>query len=108
MATSRTTSRRPARSGTSRSRSTTRRPPAPRPEKRPRLIFGALLFTFALLGVLHIFSGLPENNAHRMYAGGAFGFVSGGLLAKGVTSWVALPVLALGIGFSVLVFTGTR
>jgi hypothetical protein len=33
---------------------------------------------------------------------------SGGLLAAGVTSWVALPVLALAIGFSVLVFTGTR
>jgi S-DNA-T family DNA segregation ATPase FtsK/SpoIIIE len=80
----------------------------PAPEKRARLVAGALLFTLALLGILHIFSDLPEDNPHRMYAGGALGYVSGGLLAKGVTSWVALPVLALAMGFSVLVFTGTR
>ncbi|MFL6144640.1 MAG: DNA translocase FtsK 4TM domain-containing protein, partial [Labedaea sp.] len=80
----------------------------PQPEKRPRLILGALLFVVALLGVLHIFSDLPEDNVHRMYAGGAVGYVSGGLLAKGVTAWVALPLLALALGFGVLVFTGTR
>ncbi|HEU5470564.1 MAG TPA: DNA translocase FtsK 4TM domain-containing protein [Actinophytocola sp.] len=80
----------------------------PQPDKRPRLIMGALLFTVALLGVLHLFSGLPADNDGRMYAGGALGFVFGGLLAMGVTTWVALPLLALAIGFSVLVFTGTR
>src|SRR6266545_7280335 len=80
----------------------------PQPDKRPRLILGSLLFTLALLGILHIFSALPEDNEHRMFAGGALGYVSGGLLTKGVSAWVALPLLALAIGFSVLVFTGTR
>jgi S-DNA-T family DNA segregation ATPase FtsK/SpoIIIE len=80
----------------------------PQPEKRVRLILGSLLFAMALLGVLHIFSDLPQDNDHRMYAGGALGYVSGGLLARGVTAWVALPLLALALFFSVLVFTGTR
>lgn len=80
----------------------------PQPEKRVRLIIGSLLFALALLGVLHIFSDLPEDNRHRMFAGGALGYVSGGMLAKGVTAWVALPLLALALFFSVLVFTGTR
>jgi len=80
----------------------------PQPEKRPRLVIGTLLFLLAILGVLHVFSDLPEDNAGRMYAGGALGYVSGGLLSKGVTAWVALPLLALVLGFGVLVFTGTR
>jgi DNA segregation ATPase FtsK/SpoIIIE, S-DNA-T family len=80
----------------------------PQPEKRPRLVIGTLLFVLAILGILHIFSDLPADNLGRMYAGGAFGYISGGLLAKGVTAWVALPLLVLGLGFGVLVFTGTR
>ena len=80
----------------------------PQPEKRPRLVIGSLLFVLAFLGILHIFADLPEDNEGRMYAGGALGYVSGGLLAKGVTAWVALPVLVLVLGFGVLVFTGTR
>ena len=80
----------------------------PQPEKRPRLVIGSLLFVLAILGVLHIFADQPEDNLGRMYAGGALGYVSGGLLAKGVTAWVALPLLALVLGFGVLVFTGTR
>jgi S-DNA-T family DNA segregation ATPase FtsK/SpoIIIE len=80
----------------------------PQPEKRPRLVIGTLLFVLAILGILHIFSDLPADNLGRMYAGGAFGYVSGGLLAKGVTAWVALPLLVLVLGFGVLVFTGTR
>ena len=80
----------------------------PTPEKRPRLVVGTLLMALALLGVLHVFSDLPEDNDGRMYAGGAIGYLSGGLLAKGVTAWVAIPVLVLLLGFGVLVFTGTR
>jgi DNA segregation ATPase FtsK/SpoIIIE, S-DNA-T family len=80
----------------------------PQPEKRPRLVIGTLLFVLAILGILHIFSDLPADNLGRMYAGGALGYASGGLLAKGVTAWVALPLLVLGLGFGVLVFTGTR
>jgi len=80
----------------------------PQPEKRPRLVIGTLLFVLAILGILHVFSDLPLDNEGRMYAGGALGYVSGGLLAKGVTAWVAIPVLVLVLGFGVLVFTGTR
>ena len=80
----------------------------PQPEKRPRLVIGALLFGMAFLGILHLFADLPDDNEGRMYAGGALGYVSGGMLAKGVTAWVAIPLLVLGLGFGVLVFTGTR
>ena len=80
----------------------------PQPEKRPRLVIGAVLFILAILGILHIFSDLPEDNLGQRYAGGALGYVSGGLLSKGVTAWVALPLLLLVLGFGVLVFTGTR
>ncbi|MCG8917302.1 DNA translocase FtsK, partial [Actinokineospora sp. PR83] len=79
----------------------------PQPQKRPRYAVGALLILLALLGVLHVFAGMPEDNDGRMFAGGALGFFSGGLLAKGVTAWVAVPVLFLVLGFGVLVFTGT-
>jgi S-DNA-T family DNA segregation ATPase FtsK/SpoIIIE len=80
----------------------------PQPEKRPRLVIGSLLFGMAFLGILHLFADLPDDNEGRMYAGGALGYVSGGMLAKGVTPWVAIPLLVLLLGFGVLVFTGTR
>ncbi|WP_208297795.1 FtsK/SpoIIIE family DNA translocase [Actinophytocola oryzae] len=80
----------------------------PLPEKRPRLVIGTLLFVLAILGILHIFSDLPADNYNQRYAGGALGYFSGGLLSKGVTAWVALPLLVLVLGFGVLVFTGTR
>jgi S-DNA-T family DNA segregation ATPase FtsK/SpoIIIE len=80
----------------------------PRPETRPRMVIGTLLVTFALLGLLHLFSRRPEANDDRMYAGGQLGALSGGLLARGVTTWVAVPLLFLALGYGVLVFTGTR
>ncbi|OLF05509.1 cell division protein FtsK [Actinophytocola xinjiangensis] len=80
----------------------------PQPDKRPRLVVGTLLFSLAFLGILHVFSDLPEDNDGRMYAGGALGYAAGGMLAKGVTTWVAIPLLVLVLGFGVLVFTGTR
>ncbi|GAB2958350.1 DNA translocase FtsK [Amycolatopsis acidiphila] len=80
----------------------------PRPETRPRMVIGTVLVTFALLGLLHLFSSRPASNDDRMYAGGQLGALSGGLLAQGVTPWVAAPVLILALGYGVLVFTGTR
>ncbi|MGC7100079.1 DNA translocase FtsK 4TM domain-containing protein [Amycolatopsis lurida] len=79
----------------------------PQPETRPRRVIGALLMIFAVLGLLHLFNALPSANVDRMYAGGFLGYLSGGLLAVGVTTWVAVPLLALALGFGVLVFTGT-
>jgi S-DNA-T family DNA segregation ATPase FtsK/SpoIIIE len=80
----------------------------PRPETRPRMVIGTVLVMFALLGLLHLFSRQPAANDDRMYAGGQLGALSGGLLARGVTTWVAAPLLILALGYGVLVFTGTR
>ncbi|HKN97892.1 MAG TPA: DNA translocase FtsK 4TM domain-containing protein, partial [Pseudonocardiaceae bacterium] len=79
----------------------------PRPEARPRLVIGALLFCLALLGILHLAAHQPTANADRMHGGGAIGYLAGGFLAQGLTSWVALPLLVLVGLYGALVFTGT-
>lgn len=79
----------------------------PLPEARPRMVIGTLLVVLAVLGLLHIFTALPETNDGRMYAGGVIGAFSGGLLTMGVTTWVAVPLLVLALLFGTLVFTGT-
>ncbi|ASR35362.1 cell division protein FtsK [Prauserella marina] len=79
----------------------------PRPQNRPRIAVGTILVTFAILGLLHLFSGRPQVHDRQMYAGGWLGWFSGDLLARGVTIWVAVPLLLLILGFGILVFTGT-
>ncbi|OXM49204.1 cell division protein FtsK [Amycolatopsis alba DSM 44262] len=79
----------------------------PVPEARPRMVIGTILVILAVLGMLHIFTALPETNDGRMYAGGVIGAFSGGLLTMGVTTWVAVPLLVLALLFGTLVFTGT-
>ncbi|WP_215545662.1 FtsK/SpoIIIE family DNA translocase [Amycolatopsis sp. CA-230715] len=79
----------------------------PRPETRPRMVIGSLLVVLAVLGLLHLFLRQPTDLDGQMYAGGVLGYLSGGMLAKGVTTWVAAPLLILALGFGVLVFTGT-
>ncbi|MEV7554839.1 DNA translocase FtsK 4TM domain-containing protein [Amycolatopsis sp. NPDC089917] len=79
----------------------------PVPEARPRMVIGTILVVLAVLGLLHIFTALPETNDGRMYAGGVIGAFSGGLLTMGVTTWVAIPLLVLALLFGTLVFTGT-
>ncbi|HEX3648368.1 MAG TPA: DNA translocase FtsK 4TM domain-containing protein [Pseudonocardiaceae bacterium] len=79
----------------------------PKPAARPRLVIGSLLFALALLGVFHLAAHQPTANADRMYGGGAIGYLAGGFLAQGLTSWVALPLLVLVGLYGALVFTGT-
>ncbi|MEU3621972.1 cell division protein FtsK [Amycolatopsis coloradensis] len=79
----------------------------PVPEARPRMVIGTLLVILSVLGLLHIFTALPQTNDARMYAGGVIGAFSGGLLTMGVTTWVAVPLLVLVLLFGTLVFTGT-
>ncbi|OXM53030.1 cell division protein FtsK [Amycolatopsis thailandensis] len=79
----------------------------PVPEARPRMVIGTILVILSVLGLLHIFTALPETNDGRMYAGGVIGAFSGGLLTMGVTTWVAVPLLVLVLLFGTLVFTGT-
>ncbi|MEV6871952.1 DNA translocase FtsK 4TM domain-containing protein [Amycolatopsis sp. NPDC051128] len=79
----------------------------PHPETRPRMVIGTIMVVLSVLGMLHIFTALPATNDGRMYAGGIIGAFSGGLLAMGVTTWVAVPLLILALAFGVLVFTGT-
>ncbi|NYI92896.1 S-DNA-T family DNA segregation ATPase FtsK/SpoIIIE [Amycolatopsis endophytica] len=80
----------------------------PQPEIRPRMVIGSLLGVLALLGLLHLFNGRPADTGDQRYAGGVIGYVSGDLLAQGVTTWVAVPLLVIALAFGVLVFTGTR
>jgi S-DNA-T family DNA segregation ATPase FtsK/SpoIIIE len=79
----------------------------PRPEVRPRLVIGSVLFWLAVLGLLHLIGHQPSTNAQWMSAGGAIGYLSGGFLAQGLTPWVACPLLALVMIYGALVFTGT-
>lgn len=79
----------------------------PRPEARPRLVIGSLLFCLGLLGVLHLVGSQPAANDGRMSAGGAIGYLAGGFLAQGLTPWVAGALLVLVMAYGVLLFTGT-
>ncbi|NIH84277.1 DNA translocase FtsK [Amycolatopsis granulosa] len=80
----------------------------PQPEIRPRMVIGTVLGVLALLGLLHLFNGRPQDTGYQRYAGGIIGYLSGDLLAQGLTAWVAVPLLFLALAFGLLVFTGTR
>ncbi|MFC4001112.1 DNA translocase FtsK 4TM domain-containing protein [Prauserella oleivorans] len=79
----------------------------PSPETRPRRGLGATLMALSVLGLLHVFNGRPQTHDDQMYAGGWLGWFSGDLLSRGVTVWVAVPLLLLCLAFGILVFTGT-
>ncbi|MCP2256929.1 DNA segregation ATPase FtsK/SpoIIIE, S-DNA-T family [Streptoalloteichus tenebrarius] len=78
-----------------------------RPEARPRRVVGSLLLVLSALGLFHEFSGMPADNDHRMYAGGALGALVGDPLARYLSLWVAGPLLILVAAYGVLVLTGT-
>ncbi|MCX4094294.1 DNA translocase FtsK [Nocardia sp. alder85J] len=79
----------------------------PRPEIRPRLVLGGLLVGLPVLGVWHVLAGAPTEPEDRAHAGGFVGYVVGGPLRDGLTSWLAVPLLLLAMAFGVLLLTGT-
>ncbi|WP_420888841.1 DNA translocase FtsK 4TM domain-containing protein [Corynebacterium ammoniagenes] len=71
-----------------------------------RVIIGTTLIIVAMLGLIHLFAGNPGAWADRIAAGGAVGAWTGGLLAAGFSSYVAVPLLVLVIIYGALRVTG--
>lgn len=79
----------------------------PNPPIRPRLVLGGLLTALPVLGLWHLAAGAPSTSHGRAHAAGFVGFVMGGPLRDGLSAWLAVPLLLLGIGFGLLLLTGT-
>jgi len=77
------------------------------PEARPRIAVGTLLLTLGVLGLIHLFSGQPDDPAAWAVGGGAVGYVAATPLASGLTAWVAVPILLLLSFYAFLVLTAT-
>ncbi|QNE90434.1 DNA translocase FtsK [Corynebacterium incognita] len=83
-----------------------------RPETRgamtgnTRMTVGISLIVVSMLGLIHLFAGNPEAWTDRMFAGGAVGAWTGGVLALGFSSYVAIPLLILVIVYGALMVTG--
>ena len=77
------------------------------PEARPRLMVGSGLLALAVLGLVHIVEGLPEEPERWHEGGGAVGYLAAIPLATGLTVWVAVPVLLLLSGYAFLLLIDT-
>src|SRR5690625_8046099 len=71
-----------------------------------RVVVGTTMIIVAMLGLIHLFADNPGEWADRIAAGGAVGAWTGGLLAAGFSSYVAVPLLLLGIVYVALRVTG--
>jgi S-DNA-T family DNA segregation ATPase FtsK/SpoIIIE len=78
-----------------------------RPEIRPRVVLGGLLFALGVLGLAHVLRGAPIDLPGWRVAGGALGYVAGAPLIVGLTGRVAAPVLGLVALYGSLLITGT-
>ncbi len=75
-----------------------------------RMVIGWTALILGALGIVHIALGSPTPSAGRQAmqsSGGLIGYVVSAPLRALLTSWVAVPILALVAGFGVLVITGT-
>jgi S-DNA-T family DNA segregation ATPase FtsK/SpoIIIE len=79
----------------------------PHPEARPRLVLGGAMIGLPMLGLWHLWSGAPQDPTGRQFAGGFLGFAIGGPLSDGLTPWIAMPLLIIGVLFGLLLITGT-
>lgn len=71
-----------------------------------RVVVGTTMIIVAMLGLIHLFAGNPGEWSDRIAAGGAVGAWTGGLLAAGFSSYVAVPLLLLVIVYGALRVTG--
>ncbi|MCS5479188.1 DNA translocase FtsK [Corynebacterium sp. YIM 101645] len=76
------------------------------PGDRPRIAVGTTLIVVSMLGLVHVFAGNPTDWVGRATAGGALGTWTGGTLAAGFSSYVAVPLLVLVIIYGALKVTG--
>ncbi|MEU8373383.1 DNA translocase FtsK 4TM domain-containing protein [Micromonospora sp. NPDC048894] len=76
------------------------------PEHRGRGLIGWGSMLVATAAMLHIGQN-PVDPVQRDYAGGLVGAGIGDLLERGVTAWVAMPLLILLLVFGLLVVTAT-
>lgn len=73
---------------------------------RARVSLGIGIITLAMLGLVHVFAGNPQDWEGRRVAGGAVGALLGGTLSAGFSSFVAVPLLILVIVYGALKTTG--
>jgi len=73
---------------------------------RARVTLGFSIIAVGMLGLIHVFAGNPAAWEERKLAGGAFGAFTGGVLAAGFSSFVAIPLLGLVILYGALKATG--
>ncbi|MGI8868720.1 MAG: DNA translocase FtsK 4TM domain-containing protein [Mycobacteriales bacterium] len=66
---------------------------APEPERRGRLIIGALLIAVSITGLCHITGGSPTTGPGRRAAGGVLGAITAGPVETALTGGVAFAVL---------------
>ncbi|RNE49355.1 FtsK/SpoIIIE family DNA translocase [Corynebacterium alimapuense] len=76
------------------------------PGNRTRVAVGTSLIIISMLGLVHLFAGNPSDWESRSRAGGAVGAWTGGFLAAGFSSYVAIPLLILVIIYGALKVTG--
>jgi S-DNA-T family DNA segregation ATPase FtsK/SpoIIIE len=83
------------------------RRPAPTDTPRGRVVVGWIAVTVGLLGILDLAHGDPSKEVARRGAGGLIGVLAGSPLGSALTSYLAVPILALVAIFGLLVITGT-
>ncbi|ADL21141.1 DNA translocase [Corynebacterium pseudotuberculosis] len=64
-------------------------------DSRGRIIGGTILIAVSMLGLVHLFGGNPSDWPGRAAAGGAVGAYTGGILAKGFSPYLAIPLLVI-------------
>ncbi len=79
----------------------------PHPEARPRLVMGTAMIILPVLGLWHLWSGAPLEPADRQRVAGFSASRSAARLSDGLTSWIATPLLIIGVLFGLLLVTGT-